>query len=354
MNTAILYGLQKYTAAILVLSIAFSGKSLSAQTVIGGSTPDNSAMLDVQGTSRGFLPPRLTSAQRDAISNPAEGLVIYNTETDCLNHFSGTRWYEHCGAALPAPAALGSSFTAFSNGATGGNEMFSSNTDCQNKQISAGHDANSCTSVTVGSNTYNVVLINGQCWMQTNLNEIPSNFPTAVAFNGGTDVGAWGYHNGTNVTPGFGLSEPAPGEGYLYQWSAAMNASTTERAQGACPSGWHIPSHCEWMYLEHGQGMSINHQRGLGPVRDSGGVGSKLSALTNSGTNSSGFTGLLAGNGGVDGNFYNLGFRGYFWTSTKNSPADTYFFRSIGINDVGVDLGNFSPSWGYSVRCLKD
>jgi len=351
MNTAILYGLQKSTAAILVLSIAFFGISLSAQTVIGGNTPNASAMLDIQGTSRGFLPPRLTSAQRDAISNPAEGLIIYNTETDCLNHFNGTRWYELCGIALPAPAALGSSFTAFSNGATGGNEMFSSNTGCQNKQISAGHDANSCTSVTVGSNTYNVVLINGQCWMQTNLKEIPSNFNPSPTLVGGTDVGAWGYHGG-NSNLGFGSSEPAPGEGLLYQWSAAMNGSTTERAQGVCPTGWHVPSDCEWKYLEHGQGMSISDQQGptFLPDRPSGNVGIKLSLLTGSGSgsNASGFTGLFAGNIGSSGYSFNRGIRGYFWSSTNN------YFRSIGQSVSDVTRNSLGPHFAYSVRCLKD
>jgi hypothetical protein len=48
---------------------------------IGTDTPDASAVLDVSSTSRGLLPPRMTKVQRDAISSPAEGLMI--SCTDC-------------------------------------------------------------------------------------------------------------------------------------------------------------------------------------------------------------------------------------------------------------------------------
>ncbi len=46
---------------------------------IGLNDPDNSAELDVSSTSKGFLPPRMTYEQRDAIQNPAEGLMVFCT-----------------------------------------------------------------------------------------------------------------------------------------------------------------------------------------------------------------------------------------------------------------------------------
>lgn len=54
--------------------------------------PDLSSILDLQATDRGFLPPRMTEVQRDAIATPAEGLVVYNTDTKKLNLFDGTSW----------------------------------------------------------------------------------------------------------------------------------------------------------------------------------------------------------------------------------------------------------------------
>lgn len=56
------------------------------------STAAASAALDVRSTVRGFLPPRMTTTQRDAISTPAPGLVIYNTTTGKLNVRGASAW----------------------------------------------------------------------------------------------------------------------------------------------------------------------------------------------------------------------------------------------------------------------
>jgi hypothetical protein len=59
---------------------------------IGISAPDASASLDMTSTAKGFLPPRLSEVDRDAISTPAAGLVIYNTDDNVLNFFNGSVW----------------------------------------------------------------------------------------------------------------------------------------------------------------------------------------------------------------------------------------------------------------------
>ncbi|MEP6725264.1 MAG: hypothetical protein ABJC98_05595, partial [Bacteroidota bacterium] len=58
---------------------------ISAQTVV--VTDDNtyvtgqaSSVLDVKSTSKGFLAPRMTAAQRIAVTSPAEGLLVYQTD----------------------------------------------------------------------------------------------------------------------------------------------------------------------------------------------------------------------------------------------------------------------------------
>lgn len=58
----------------------------------GTMTPDASAVIDLTSTTKGFLPPRMTTTERDAISTPAEGLVIYNTTTQVLNFYNGSSW----------------------------------------------------------------------------------------------------------------------------------------------------------------------------------------------------------------------------------------------------------------------
>jgi hypothetical protein len=58
----------------------------------GTATPSTRAVLDLTSTTRGFLPPRMTTAQRDAITSVPAGLMIYNTSTNKLNFYNGSAW----------------------------------------------------------------------------------------------------------------------------------------------------------------------------------------------------------------------------------------------------------------------
>lgn len=83
---------------------------------IGTSTPNNSALLDLTSTTRGFLPPRMTSAQVAAISSPATGLQVYDTDIKRIKTYDGSAWrYSpnvYTGTAAPAttPLAVGDTF----------------------------------------------------------------------------------------------------------------------------------------------------------------------------------------------------------------------------------------------------
>ncbi len=61
-----------------------------AQVGINTSTPHASAALDITSTTKGFLPPRMTTTQRDAIANPASGLMVYNTTLSSVQINNGT------------------------------------------------------------------------------------------------------------------------------------------------------------------------------------------------------------------------------------------------------------------------
>ena len=67
---------------------------------MGTNTPNSSAKVEIASTTQGFLPPRMTTTQRDAIAFPALGLVIFNTTTNCLNFYIGTSWNETCGTVV--------------------------------------------------------------------------------------------------------------------------------------------------------------------------------------------------------------------------------------------------------------
>ena len=74
--------------ALLSLSIGAWAQGVGINET--GATPDASAILDVSSSNKVFLPPRMTSSQRNAISNPATGAMIYNTSLACLQVNDGT------------------------------------------------------------------------------------------------------------------------------------------------------------------------------------------------------------------------------------------------------------------------
>jgi hypothetical protein len=71
----------------------FTGTASFASTVsINNGSPAASAILDIASTTKGFLAPRMTDVQRDAIASPAAGLMIYNTVSNAYNVYNGSTW----------------------------------------------------------------------------------------------------------------------------------------------------------------------------------------------------------------------------------------------------------------------
>ena len=162
---------------------------LYAQVGIGTATPDASAKLDIASTTQGLLPPRMTTAQRDAISSPATGLVIFNTSTNSLETKNSSGW-----------VALSSSFVALPT-----------------------------------------IVIGTQQWMEKNLDvltyrngDIIPQVTDGTAWTALT-TGAWCYYN----------NDPANGAlyGKLYNWYAVNDP------RGLAPTGWHVPTDDEWTTL---------------------------------------------------------------------------------------------------------
>ncbi len=81
---------------LFILAIALiTSNIVSAQVSVNtdGSSANASAMLEVKSTTKGFLPPRMTESQRTAISSPAEGLLVYQTNgTEGYYYYDGSAW----------------------------------------------------------------------------------------------------------------------------------------------------------------------------------------------------------------------------------------------------------------------
>ncbi len=81
----------KHAALIALLVIPFI--NAKAQIGFGTTTPDPSAIVHIQDTAKGLLIPRMTTAQKNNIPNPAKGLMIFQTDsTEGFYYYTGTQW----------------------------------------------------------------------------------------------------------------------------------------------------------------------------------------------------------------------------------------------------------------------
>ncbi|HEX2629621.1 MAG TPA: hypothetical protein VHM26_11430, partial [Chitinophagaceae bacterium] len=116
--------MKKFIATATLTFILFS---VTAQNIgVGTTTPDASAMLDVNSISKGLLIPRMTSAQRSAIVSPANGLMVFDTNTNSFWYYSGGAWNN-----FASPSGGGSGWGLTGNGGTNPAANFIGTTDNQ-------------------------------------------------------------------------------------------------------------------------------------------------------------------------------------------------------------------------------
>jgi uncharacterized protein (TIGR02145 family) len=335
---------------IYSIAILFVVNFSSAQVGIGTTTPNPTSALEINSTTAGFLPPRMTTVQRDAIVSPAVGLFIYNTTINCMEWWTGSVWFNGCGTTFQATIPTNSLCIGKTISKTPCSQVAGATlNDDSSTALGIEYDWVNATNNTIGiglgatTNTRALVEIGGQCWCKYNTDITNTNL---TAFSN-TPTSAWsGYYNNVGA-------EPAADEGRLYQWAAAMQGSIIERAQGICPAGFHVPSDCEWMYLENTLGMTVANQQGTF-FRNTGNVGQDLSLLSSGGTNISGFTGLLAGNRDTAGTFFNRNTSAYWWSSSETAALNAVH-RGIDNANVGVSRNpNIPKAQALCVRCLKD
>ncbi|MBP6432406.1 MAG: fibrobacter succinogenes major paralogous domain-containing protein [Ferruginibacter sp.] len=267
-----------------------------AQNVgIGTTTPAASAQLDVSSINKGFLPPRMTAAQRNDITNPVPGLVIYCTDCDELQVFNGIMW----------------------------------------KNLSG-------TAATVGNTTtMPTITICTQIWMGLNLSvskfkdgtPIPELTDPAVWLS--TTLPAWCWYN--NDSANFWQY------GKLYNWYAVNDS------RGLAPTGWHIPSDAEWTTLTNC--LSGTALAG-GKIKEAGTV--HWNSPNTNATNSSGFTGLPGGLRSVStGSFESVGNYANWWSSTPYD-IDLVWYRYAIFSSGTLTQGATYKANGFSVRCVKN
>jgi uncharacterized protein (TIGR02145 family) len=229
-----------------------------------------------------------------------------------------------------------------------GSQVLVGNTTCANEYISV-TGCGGQTSLTYDGRTYDLVEIGGQCWFADNLatdqyrngDLIPTGLDNTTWQN--TTAGAYAIYN----------NDPANDVTYgkLYNWY------TTVDSRGLCPTGWHVPTDCEWMYLESSLGMSVADQETAGWRGTT--EGGALKATTNwtspntGATNSSGFTALPGGFRYYVGSYFNFGNFGFWWSSTEYG-SNFAWLRVLNYTNSIVLRDGTNKHYGFSVRCVRD
>lgn len=114
----------KFSASATLASSQITDNATSVG--INNTSPAATALLDLTSTTQGFLPPRLTTGQRDAIVSPATGLTVFNTTTGLPNYYSGSAW-----------VALSSGGITSLGGLTGATQLFATSTSGTDFTISS-------------------------------------------------------------------------------------------------------------------------------------------------------------------------------------------------------------------------
>src|SRR5690242_756725 len=81
-----------YCLIMVIILFLTAVKSPGQNVGIGTATPHNSAILDVQSTSKGISLPSMTTAQRKAVPNPKTGLLVYDIDKNTIYMFDGGQW----------------------------------------------------------------------------------------------------------------------------------------------------------------------------------------------------------------------------------------------------------------------
>ena len=278
---------------LCVFIFLFTGISWAQRMGIGTTTPAASALVDMTSTSQGLLPPRMSNAERNEMSGPVAGMIIWCTNCTLegeMQVFNGYAWKNMADSLSPS----------------------------------------------------GIVTICNQVWTTKNLDV--ARFRNGEPIPKVTDPAAWAalttaaycYYNNDSSTY-------AAIYGKLYNWYAVNDS------RGLAPAGWHVASDAEWTTIETCQGGS---SVAGGAMKEAGTI---HWTIPNTGaTNSSGFTGLPGGLRQSSGAFLGGGgIYNYLWSSSEILASSAWYrFLSFSFADIGRNAT--LKQTGFSVRCIRD
>lgn len=298
---------KKILALCYILVFTFPISIINAQNVgIGTNTPK--AALDVNSTTNGLLPPRMTFPQRNAIVNPEAGLIIYCT--DCglnggeLQYYNGASWFNINGN----PAS-----TNYVN----------------------------LPSVTIGQKTWSTTNLNVATYR--NGDPIPEvTDPTAWS---NLTTGAYCWFNNDSIT-------------YAATYGRLYNLYAVNDPRGLAPKGWRVPTEADWNKLVKfiDAGADTTCQNCVQSTTAGGAMKSTSTQwfFPNTGANnSSGFNGLPGGYRNNVGSFFSNRTDGFWWSAPVTN-ADFSLGRNLNYNTASTSRNFYMGKVAFSVRVVRD
>jgi uncharacterized protein (TIGR02145 family) len=193
----------------------------------------------------------------------------------------------------------------------------------------------------IDGNVYRTIIIGTQTWMRDNLK--------TTKYNDGTEIsnikvdsmwsslitGAYCNYNNSEAN--------ARIYGRLYNWYAGAS----KNPKNACPKGWHVPTHEEWITLT--LYLGDGHRAG-GKMKEKGTV--HWNTPNTGATDKSGFSALPSGCRYYYGTFEELGEQGLLWSSSELNP-ELALFEGLSAADSSITDNSGYKNNGFSIRCIK-
>ncbi len=286
------------TLSILITVLLITTTASQAQMAVNddGGNPDGSAMLDVKSTSKGFLPPRMTAEQRNQISTPAEGLLIFNTTSRCIEFYAEGYWNKIYGST---------NISTVTNPTTGATWM--------DRNLGASQVATSSTDAAAYGDLF-------QWGRATEGHQIRTSGTTGTLADT-SEPNQGNPWDGLFITPpGSTWNWLSPQEDNLWQGLSGVN--------NPCPRGFRIPTEAEW-----------NAERLSWTSNDAAGAFGSVLKLTVAGDRDWAY-----------GDLEHTGTTGYYWSSNTSGLYAQYILFSV--TNAYTNLG--FRAYGHSIRCIME
>ncbi len=317
---------------------------------VGGGTPITGTFSNINwGNGAKFLHVLMNAGNgvvdlgtQQMLSVPYALYAEKSNTTNLSFSLAGDTLYQGNGDYLIIPGISYANGNFTHNGGT----LLPGNSTCGDADISI-TGCNGQDSIYFIDRYYSLVEIGGQCWFKENLSTNK-------------------YSNGDNIASPLTSSQTTGGYNSVGGSEKLYNWYTTVDSRNVCPTGWHVPSDCEWMYMQKMLGASpylLENYRidGVPDFNYYNDVAIKLRKelefddVIYAEDNVSGFSALPVGRKTYDGSNNSMSYKAFFWTSSSKK-YDNYFkwSRVITLTNPELIRTYYDPNEGFSIRCIKD